>query len=141
MTGSYDKIANLLARDVSPPPEQIYYRPAREPATTFNSFRALAAIEDENGWPAPTSSMQPATRSNCVAACCATKSASNGPGDVAEETAARITPAPAKQDASASQCGQAAKPRSGRRRKYVALCLRDEVLLQAVTKETAWPGY
>ena len=125
MGTSYDKSAALLTRDIPPPPEQVYRRPARRPIETSNSFRALSeagGAEDETEWPTPFSASSPAPHCHGTAGCCRAKA---GPAE-------QVARAPA---------GPRLQNQPGRRRKYISLCLKDEVLLQAVAKDLTYPGF
>ena len=90
---------------------------------TSNAFSALAEIEDAAAWrlPATPGNAQCTLRAKCSTCCCETAST---------EKVAR---------APVDSCAAAEKDASAP--KYVALCTKEEVLLQAVAKETARPGF
>ena len=93
---------------------------------TSNTFSALAELEDAAAWPLPAK-----CSAKCSTCCCETASTEKVARAPVDSCAA------AEKDASAPAAARLRK----RRRKYVALCTRDEVLLQAVAKEPTRPGY
>ena len=99
---------------------------ARRPVPTSNTFSALAELEDAAAWPLPAK-----CSAKCSTCCCETASTEKVARAPVDSCAA------AEKDASAPAAARFRK----QLRKYVALCTRDEVLLQAVAKEPTRPGY